>query len=611
MTQASKNPFGWPRWLWFIAMAGALVFALAGISKNLTAFGLHTGLIAQSAPAQVTAETVPGQPAGTWTVTDVAPDGPAARAGLRTGDLLTALPQVTALTNDIVLPPDTKLPLTVLRDGKRVQLSYTTELQERGDPRANLLWSLISLSGLIVTAFGCLLILRGRKDRAAIMLGLVLLGVGLSRGSFNPGWAPDPATGTWLFLLTQLNNAVIGYCWIRFALYVAGGPYSRRQNLFVLVVALAYLGLNVEEWLAWAFGVPDLVVASGSQQVSLIFGILTHQLLGYGIIAWNYRRNDAPARNRLKVIVFAFIALLLAAQIQAFLIVGLGGDLARWLLGGVVAAFTAAAILLAYAVLRQRLFDLNFAINRTLVFGSVTFTLLATFGLLEWGVEHVIPEAWHEGGQFISAGIAVGLFLTFHRLREWFEHQIERLFFSSWQKAEAALRRFVESAGHFEQVPALCKGFHGALGKFAPGAGEAIYLRETGGAYRLECGSLDGAPEAYAEDQPAFALMRAERRPIDLVQTDSALPGELALPMLDQGALLGFVLVGPKPDGTHFRPDEVHNLGWAAHQVGLDLRALHARLLEEQNGRLIEKSTGLEEERERLTSLLNRLSPQT
>ncbi|MXO60006.1 hypothetical protein GRI89_10695 [Altererythrobacter salegens] len=51
------------------------------------------------------------------------------------------------------------------------------------------------------------------------------------------------------------------------------------------------------------------------------------------------------------------------------------------------------------------------------------------------------------------------------------------------------------------------------------------------------------------------------------------------MPMLDQGKLLGFALLGEKTDGMHYRPDEVENLGWAAHQVGLDLRALHARQL--------------------------------
>jgi hypothetical protein len=69
--------------------------------------------------------------------------------------------------------------------------------------------------------------------------------------------------------------------------------------------------------------------------------------------------------------------------------------------------------------------------------------------------------------------------------------------------------------------------------------------------------------------------------------------------MLDQGVLIGFVLLGPKPDGAQYRPDEVANLGWAAHQVGLDLRALHARLLESENLRLRDRVALLEEERTR------------
>ena len=124
----------------------------------------------------------------------------------------------------------------------------------------------------------------------------------------------------------------------------------------------------------------------------------------------------------------------------------------------------------------------------------------------------------------------------------------------------------------------LCKSFAEALSHFAGGAHVALYLRESGGNYRRETGSLAG--NAGYTDDPAFALMRAERRPIELAQTDSTLPGELALPMLDQGVLVGFVLLAGKPDGVHYRPDEIANLGWAAHQVGLDLQALHARELE-------------------------------
>jgi hypothetical protein len=77
-----------------------------------------------------------------------------------------------------------------------------------------------------------------------------------------------------------------------------------------------------------------------------------------------------------------------------------------------------------------------------------------------------------------------------------------------------------------------------------------------------------------------LALMRAERRPVRTAETPTTFPGTLALPMLDHGKLTGFVLLDRKRDGTDYRPDEIEALGWAAHQVGLDLQAMHASELE-------------------------------
>ena len=77
--------------------------------------------------------------------------------------------------------------------------------------------------------------------------------------------------------------------------------------------------------------------------------------------------------------------------------------------------------------------------------------------------------------------------------------------------------------------------------------------------------------------------MRAERKPLDLGETPTDLPGVLALPMLDHGVLAGLVLLDLKGNGALYRPDEVALLGWAAHEVGLALAALHAGLIETEN----------------------------
>jgi hypothetical protein len=49
--------------------------------------------------------------------------------------------------------------------------------------------------------------------------------------------------------------------------------------------------------------------------------------------------------------------------------------------------------------------------------------------------------------------------------------------------------------------------------------------------------------------------------------------------MNHRGALHGFVLLGPKPSGDDYRPDEIAVLGFAAHQIGLDLHALQIERL--------------------------------
>jgi hypothetical protein len=74
--------------------------------------------------------------------------------------------------------------------------------------------------------------------------------------------------------------------------------------------------------------------------------------------------------------------------------------------------------------------------------------------------------------------------------------------------------------------------------------------------------------------------MRAERRPVEVAQAHSALPGVLALPMFEQGPLAGFVLLDRKSDGTEYRPDEIAALEWVTDQVGVALQAQRVRDLE-------------------------------
>lgn len=359
--------------------------------------------------------------------------------------------------------------------------------------------------------------------------------------------------------------------------------------------------------LLWTLGLlPIGPVAPPVSEVLNAIGYATYlvtPLLTAGLLVYGWRRASAQDSHRFFILLLAVGTLILGNSLFS-IFNSTAPIFPRWVTNTSTVIRMAGAFLFAYAVLKHRVIDIGFAINRTLVYGAVTFTLLSAFGLAEYAMKSLIPEQGAEASSIVAAATAVLLFLSFHHLHHWFEHQIERLFFHSWHVAEAQLKRFVASAGQFTSQSALCTAFADELRRFTQGADVALFLRPEVGDFCLEAGALPGAESRYSDEDRVFALMRGERRPIELARAHSALPGEVAAPMLNQRGLAGFVLLGSKPDGSHFRPDQEENIGWATHQIGLDLQALKARALDEELASLRNRLAVTEAERDRLVSSL-------
>jgi hypothetical protein len=348
-----------------------------------------------------------------------------------------------------------------------------------------------------------------------------------------------------------------------------------------ITVLVASTGLGIGMVTAWAqIALPRW--ASVSTQIAL----LINPVLGCW---WAWRGfGDAPPaqRSRFGAMLGAYALTLLAQMISVIGPVGfnLGGR--DWELGfdtvSTLIVAVAFPLVMAYCVLRNRVIDLGFAFNRTVVYATFSAILLGTFGLIEWGVEHLLPEEWVKASGWIDAGVAVLVYLAFHRAHDAVEHRVEHLFFHQWQTNEDTLRRFVGSATYFEDAGALARAFADALSRFGGDARVALYRRNDGVLDRV-AGTWEGAPRHFRDDNAAFALLRADRAPLDLGEAQTDLPGVLALPMLDHGVLAGLVLLDLKGNGTLYRPDEVALLGWAAHEVGLALAALHAGRIETEN----------------------------
>jgi len=239
---------------------------------------------------------------------------------------------------------------------------------------------------------------------------------------------------------------------------------------------------------------------------------------------------------------------------------------------------------LAYGILRHRVLDVGFAVNRALVFTIVSVVLLVSFGLMEWLAHHFVSPEEAEKNAFLDAGIALGLYLIFHKLRHFVDHAVDRLFFHKWHVNEERLRRFVKHAAHITSPQVLVDSTMAALQRFTGEAGCALY-REVAGGYELAAVAGLQAPSMAGIDDPLAVALRAELAAAAPADCDSTLPGALALPMSFRGDLQGFVLLGQKPSGDAYRPDEIAVLEHAAHQVGLDLQALRTEQLQlEVNG---------------------------
>lgn len=582
----------WPRWQQVLLAVVLAMLAATRLSQLADDAAYRAGLLGPMAIISTSTTSSVDAPRHFYKVIAVEPGGPADRAGFRVGDSIR--PDIQAFFN--IRQPVGKIRL-IERDraGARSLHRITQEPARLNAAQQQYQkWlALNRLAAFITAAIGCFILWRGWGNSTAMLLGagMVPLYIG---GITIPAWAGGMVASQVFTALTVtlllLFNALPVFAMRHYEDTVAPLPAWLWRGLKVfLTFSLLSFGLNV---LASYSGtvLPVWDTGEGLVRITALLGLLW--CLGLLYAAW--RRSEGPARNRNALMLFAFAAFFAGAAAGIASFTGsaamTSSTASPWLhVTSFVMAGLIAPVLMAYAILRHRLFDLGFAVNRTLVFGAIGVLLLVSFALIEWAIKQAIPKVWYGGSVYISAGIAVSLYLLFNRIHHKVEHAIERLFFHKWQLNEQALRRFVRAAAHIEKPEALAGNFVAELVRFTGGAKRAIYARTAEGHY------ADASGATIDADDPALAAMRAEQGSVVPAELNSSIEAALALPMMHQAALAGFVLLGPKTTGEDYRPDEVEVLGWATQQVGLDLQAIRVRDLELTNLKLVERNHALSE----------------
>ena len=284
-----------------------------------------------------------------------------------------------------------------------------------------------------------------------------------------------------------------------------------------------------------------------------------------GIIALvvRYRRGTADERHQIKWMLAA----------SAFYAFGFAGSLVPGMLGhnipilqdvgvlGLVLVPVAAAI----AVLKYRLYDIDFVISRTLVYGALAAFITAVYVGIVVGVGTLVGS----GGQpnLVLSIVATAIVaVAFQPVREQLQRVANRLVYGKRATPYEVLSQFSERV-------AETYGAEEALPKMAR------VLAEGTGAERalvwLRAGTLLRPAAAWPESGGAA------QEPVRVLGDNMPdLPGDEAVPVQHQGELLGGLTV-TKRSGESLTPIERKLLDDLAHQAGLVLKnvGLTAELL--------------------------------
>lgn len=293
------------------------------------------------------------------------------------------------------------------------------------------------------------------------------------------------------------------------------------------------------------------------------FGALGLIVFAAATLVATYVAAPRGQRQRLQWVIFGILCTLLSlgstwARYWSEAYPLASSDALLWL---ATVLYATAPFAIAYAVVRQRVFEISFVLGRTLVYTIVSATLFGFFAIVEWLAGRLLEQTG-VATAFVALA-AIGVAFSLDALYDRVEQFVERTVF---RKRHLAERRLSEVAA------GLPAAEHAAVV-------ESALLEEPVRAYGLSDARLflHGADGEYRNghatlDRSIALQLQASRHSLRLAQGDAA----LAVPIFVRARLYGVVLYGAHPNGEDIDPDEASSLESVATAAGIAYDHLQA-----------------------------------
>lgn len=497
-------------------------------------------------------------------VASVEPGSPAARAGIRLGDRIDFPTTAPAFARAIFAVAGDRVTFTV-NGARRV----TLVARRRAPPGIPWLITAVRLAFLFVAA---VLAWRRPGDRAvrALVVFLFCFGLGMALDS---GTLPWPLLS---FALLQIGTPMLFVAGIAaVAVFAAIFPSGKARPIpgMLARAALGIAGIFAATDIALNLVPRNAVIGRIASPLSYAcFAIEVALAIAIFIVAYRQGALAERERRRWLSVMFGVVVGMLFVDASLQVLIGYHALIDEI----TTIPLVALPFALAYVILRHRVIDIGFVLNRAAVYTLVSLIVVGIFVVAETLVSAYFERASKITS--ISLLIAVALIVGFsvRYIHERVDRFVDAVLFRQRHAAEAAIRAFAHDASYITDTGVLLqRGVH-TVTRYAGARNAGLWLHAPPNEYRAVESSLQAAT-AVDENDPAIVAMRARGVVVDLQQSESALPGELAFPMIVRGELLGALVCDAKLDSESYAPDERDALALLASRIGHALDTIEVR----------------------------------